>query len=45
MMEINISKKKLKSKNFHSAMCQILMDGWKLVTLTLHYGYSCSGMT
>jgi hypothetical protein len=42
MMDINISKKK--SKNLHSAMCKILMDGWKLVTLVWCYGDSWSGI-
>ncbi len=35
--------KKLKSNFFYSAMCQILMDGWELVTLAWRYGCSCSG--
>jgi hypothetical protein len=39
--KINISKRKCFSpKNLHSAMCQILMDQWK-VTLTWHYHSSC----
>jgi hypothetical protein len=41
-MEINISKKI--SNNLHSAMCQVLMDGWKLLTSTWCYGCSCSGI-
>jgi hypothetical protein len=41
MMEINISKKE---PNFHSATCWVLMDGWKLLMLACHYGYSCSGV-
>jgi hypothetical protein len=40
MMEINTSKKK--KKNLHDDTCQILMDGWKLIMSTLHYG--CSGI-
>jgi hypothetical protein len=35
---------KKKSKNLHSAMCKILMDGWKLVMLVWCYGDSCSGI-
>jgi len=42
MMDINTLKKK--SKNFHSAMCKILIDGWKLVALVWHFGNSCSGI-
>jgi len=29
-------------KNLHNATCQILMDVWKSITSTWHYGYSCS---
>jgi len=25
---------------FHNATCQILMDGWQLMTLTWHHGCS-----
>ncbi len=34
----------LKAKNLHNATCQILMDGWKLVISTWHYGYNCNGV-
>jgi hypothetical protein len=34
--------KNFTSKNPHSAVCQILMNGWKLVTLVWCYGYSCN---
>jgi hypothetical protein len=34
--------KNIKSKNPHNAMCQILMDGWKLVTSTWCYNCSCN---
>jgi len=41
MGETNISKKNVLSpKNLHSAMCQILMDQWK-VMLAWHYHGSC----
>jgi hypothetical protein len=33
-----------KLKTPHSAMCEILMDGWKLVTSTWRYGCSYSGV-
>jgi len=36
--------KKIRSKNCHSATFQILMNGWKLVTSTWHYGCSCSAI-
>jgi len=26
-------------------MCQIIKDGWKLITLAWHYGCSCGGVT
>jgi hypothetical protein len=42
-MEVNTSKNNnLKSKNPHSATCQVLMDGSKLVLSTLCYCYSCN---
>jgi hypothetical protein len=44
MMEINTSTKKKKSKKFHNATCQILMDEWELITSTWHYGCSYSGV-
>jgi hypothetical protein len=45
-MEINTSKNNnFRSKNPHNAMCQVLMDGWKLVTSTLCYWCSCNGVT
>jgi hypothetical protein len=38
MVEMNIFKKS--SKNPHSAVCQILMDQWKMMS-TWHYHASC----
>jgi hypothetical protein len=37
-------KKTIKSKKIHSATCQILMDEWKLIMSTSHYGCSCNGI-
>jgi hypothetical protein len=41
----HLKNNNFKSKNSYSATCQILMDGWKLVTLALRYGYSYSEVT
>jgi hypothetical protein len=40
MMKINNinTSKKNRSKNLDSATCQILIDGWKLITLMWRYG-------
>jgi hypothetical protein len=35
---------KKKSKFFYNAMCQVLMDGWKLLMSTWHYNYNCNGI-
>jgi hypothetical protein len=35
---------KKKSKTLHNAMCQTLMDGWKLITSIWHYDCSCNGV-
>ncbi len=31
-------------KNLHNATCQVSIDGWKLLMLAWHYGYSYSGV-
>jgi hypothetical protein len=33
-------EKKFMSKNLHNAMCQILINGWQLMTSTWHHGCS-----
>ncbi len=43
MMEINILKIYI-AKNLHSAMCQILIDGWQLMMLAWHHGCNCNGV-
>jgi hypothetical protein len=38
-------EKKIKfPKKLHSAMCQVLIDGWQLMTLTLHHGCNYNGV-
>jgi len=32
------------SINFHSATCQILIDGWQLMKPTWHYGCNYNGV-
>jgi len=32
------------SKNLHSVECQILKDGWQLITTTSHHGCNYNGI-
>ncbi len=37
-------EKKIMSKFFHSAMCQIIVNGWQLMMSTWHHGCSYNGI-
>jgi hypothetical protein len=37
-------KKKFMSKKFHNATCHSLINGWQLITLTLHLGHNYNGV-
>jgi hypothetical protein len=37
-------EKKIMSKTFHCATCQILIDGWQLMMLTWHHGCNYNGL-